>query len=629
MKKNFYLVLLTLLPSFIFAQRKSNHCAFEPDSLSIQKMNQYTEALQRLQGNFVPALRAPKRIPIRFVVFAYSNNRPVIGAAAVEQAIRNLNEAFQPANLEFFACETLQRVNSSALSFFDSDREEDRVWNTYGKLGMINIFCFEDIDDGSVSGYTYIPSRNGPEAIFILQEELIQSTLVHEMGHYFGLYHTHGKTNCGKTDELVNDPNCARTGDDICDTPADPNLAGLFCFESLVDSLTCTYTGDARDSKGELYQPDPKNFMSYTLNHCAIQFSEGQYARMRYIAENVRLYSEDCSGKVICPTPVLSLLDSSLTQLRVIWSTNSRSSISQARYRLNADSAWTVLNNLYGTEWLALDLRPCTRLEFQVRSYCVNDFSDWSPSLISHTKGCADAYCGSYGGSESIWVNRISLGSQNFITGDDGGYRFDENTKIALNAGRTYALNLQAGGFTRAKDTLYWRIWIDKNGDDDFEDVDEQIFQGKSLRNALLRGNLALPLTPGNYRLRLSLSRKTWVSPCGVGGIVMETEDYLLSLQSSAIDVPLAIERPIQEQIFLYPNPTRGAFSIQLPQPSQEGDQLEIFSSTGQLLQRKRLDSSLGDQVPAQLNGQASGLYFVRLKLGARIFTERILLQHP
>ncbi|MEM9896947.1 MAG: T9SS type A sorting domain-containing protein [Bacteroidota bacterium] len=101
------------------------------------------------------------------------------------------------------------------------------------------------------------------------------STLPHEIGHYFSLYHTHGKTNNGTTDELVDGTNCADTGDDICDTPADPNLSGK------VQNSNCAYTGTDTDANGAAFVPNTRNIMSYSTKACRDEFSTGQYERIR------------------------------------------------------------------------------------------------------------------------------------------------------------------------------------------------------------------------------------------------------------------------------------------------------------------------------------------------------------
>ncbi|MBK8627957.1 MAG: hypothetical protein IPN86_21085 [Saprospiraceae bacterium] len=77
--------------------------------------------------------------------------------------------------------------------------------------------------------------------------------VIHEMGHFFGLFHTFGAGNvvsgqCLVTDELPNGSNSLIAGDLIADTPAGP--CGLDCNIQGKGSATvndyCEYvaTGD-------------------------------------------------------------------------------------------------------------------------------------------------------------------------------------------------------------------------------------------------------------------------------------------------------------------------------------------------------------------------------------------------
>lgn len=515
MKAHFYISLFCCLFPILLAAQPGSTCGFDPDPAAIQWMNQQREAIQRFNSD--PSvrnrLRAIKKVPLRFLAFN-SAKTAVLSQADVNLALANLNKAFQPIGLEFFSCQTPVNVISATYAHFLKSEEPD-LWQTYQNKKVINVFCFESIDNGALGGYTYIPGNSLTHAIFIDKRVLTSSTLVHEMGHYYGLYHTHGKSNCEETtDELVNDPNCARTGDDVCDTPADPNLEGLFCRGSLVDSATCTYVGKELDRLGQAFQPDPSNIMAYTWEHCTTRFTPGQYERMRFFAENVRLYAEDCSGRKICPIPqvVVSQLSPGLMQFD--WSAGS-ASVFQARYRLGEDTTWIPIKAIYGNKWLAYDLEPCTRIEFQVRAQCGDAYTDWSAPAIAFTKGCAnnDGYCTSLGGSENVWINQLNLGEWASKTGDDGGYDLFTPNDLNITAGKSYTLALQPGGFSRAKDTLYWRVWVDLNRDKDFNDPGEHVFQAKSRgRSTIVKGNLAFPDSlKGNYRMRLSLSKGAYV----------------------------------------------------------------------------------------------------------------------
>lgn len=642
MEKLFYLILLALFTTGLFAQRSLKHCSFEPSPQQIERMNGYREAIARFGNGTRVELRAPIRIPVRAVLFSSTRTSSSLSQLDFERAVQGLNRTFATANLEFFACDTLRRVISSRYADFDSDFEESNVWKNYGQAGVVNIFCFEDIDFGSVYGYTYLPDDDGPEAIFLLKEALLTSTLPHEMGHYFGLYHTHGKSNCGTTDELVNDPNCQRTGDDVCDTPADPNLFGLFCSEDLVDSASCTYIGTETDRLGNLFEPDPSNIMAYTWDHCTTRFTLGQYERMRFFAENVRLYADDCSGRKVCPVP--NVVGRQLSPGVVQFEWVSGPSNFQARYRLGEDTTWIELRTIYGNKWLAYDLAPCTQVEFQVRASCGAAFTDWSAPVVAFTKGCTSSdYCPSPGGSESVWIKQLSLGTWTQESGDDGGYAVFAPNDLSISAGKSYALGLTPGGFIRAKDTLYWRLWIDLNQDKDFDDPGEQLFQAKSRsRVSTTQGNLTIPsAVVGTYRLRVSLSKGGFVDACGKGGTVLETEDYVGEIQkvvaypivakkpSSDVDLAQKDRTPQFQHLNVFPNPNKGLFYLQLADPGPGEGKLSIYNSRGQLLQHAQLNLSVDTPLQVNLSAQPAGVYFLRLQIGAQLFSERLILLNP
>jgi hypothetical protein len=107
--------------------------------------------------------------------------------------------------------------------------------------------------------------------------------LAHEVGHGIGLPHTHGYTNYGTTDELVDGSNCETHGDHFCDTPADPNILGLV-------NGSCIYTGSLTDANGDFYVPNTGNIMSYTNGGCRDHFSTDQLDRMYDVATASNFY---------------------------------------------------------------------------------------------------------------------------------------------------------------------------------------------------------------------------------------------------------------------------------------------------------------------------------------------------
>jgi hypothetical protein len=137
--------------------------------------------------------------------------------------------------------------------------EADALRNTYNIANRVNLYFVNNAMGycgfSTFSWYTVqgIIIANGCTGL-----PSNPSTVPHEIGHYFDLYHTH-ETAFGI--EFVNATNCTTAGDLLCDTPADPNLSGK------VD-VNCLYTGGEVDPNGDPYAPDPHNLLSYSRKTC-------------------------------------------------------------------------------------------------------------------------------------------------------------------------------------------------------------------------------------------------------------------------------------------------------------------------------------------------------------------------
>ena len=533
MKAQFYIFLVCCLFPILLAAQSGSTCGVAPDPASIQWMNQQREAIQRFNAD--PSahnrLREAKKVPLRFVAFN-TGKTSGLNANAVNQALANLNQAFQALGLEFFSCQTPVNVLNSPFAEY-TRIEEAALWREFKTTEVISIFCVESIDFGAVSGYTYLPGDDHPDAIFIALDQLNSTTLPHEMGHFFGLYHTHGKSNCETlTDELVNDPDCAGTGDEVCDTPADPNLLGVGCNNNFVNPITCAYTGMARDKNGNLYRPDPSNLMSYANNKCRKNFSPGQIERMRYFL-NFRVYPTHCPTET-CIAPYLSSFDSTYTSIELGWATLAQDSLYQIRYRIPGDSNWVTIHT-YTNKWSLKGLKPCTKIEVQIRRNCSGSFSSWSTPRSYSTMGCSGSYCANLGNGNNVWINKINIGNWTKNSGDNDGYLLTPGSGLLLNADSTYTIGLEPGGAIRVRDTLFWQVWVDKNRDRDFNDPGEQVYRGKSMLRNLHSAKFRTPadLWDGESWMRVSLSLNKFVEVCNAGGNTLETEDYIINIRSS------------------------------------------------------------------------------------------------
>ncbi len=285
-------------------------------------------------------------VPIKAHVVRTTAGTGGLSTAQLNAAITTMNSFYINANMQFYLCSGINYIDND--TYYNFNQTDETVLTSANNVSTnINIYFMNTVTSSGGSGlcgYAYFPG--GPNHIMMANSCATNgSTLSHEVGHFYALYHTHGKSNTGTTDELVDGSNCANFGDDVCDTPADPNLSGLV-------TSSCVYTGTATDANGDTYVPDPNNIMSYSRKACRTLFSAGQYARINSTAVNSSFRnnyscpsSADDAGiaQIIKPADGLSFCDNPLTP-QVILANNSASALTSVNinYQINSGSVTTL-----------------------------------------------------------------------------------------------------------------------------------------------------------------------------------------------------------------------------------------------------------------------------------------------
>jgi hypothetical protein len=286
-KKNFPLILFLLFTGLILnaqnAQQQHVHSDGTPHqecmSHATNGQISYMNRTLRARQDYVDDGRSGTiYIPVRHIIVSRTDGTGGISSADLQTAMDGLNAAYAVANVQFYECSKAY-VNDDTYYDFETS-EEAALAAAYEVSNVVNIFHCNTVSNGAGSsycGYAYYPG--GSDRVVMKNSCTTNgSTLIHELGHYFSVRHTHNANN-----ELVNGSNCSTAGDQICDTPADPNLSGVV-------SGACVYTGVATDANGDSYTPQTTNYMSYARKSCRTAFSTGQIARIRYSAINDRNY---------------------------------------------------------------------------------------------------------------------------------------------------------------------------------------------------------------------------------------------------------------------------------------------------------------------------------------------------
>lgn len=198
-----------------------------------------------------------------------------VSDAQITTQMNVLNDAFKNAGWEFELAGTDRTTNASWFYMpYGSDAEIDaKTALRKGGIGDLNIYVCNP--GYQILGYAYFPAQYvlNPklDGVVLLYSSLpggstqfynLGDTLTHEVGHWFGLYHTF-QGGCGRNDKI---------GDKVEDTPAEKGPA--YGCPALRD--TC---------EGKLSKPvevDPiHNFMGYTYDACMFEFTPGQAKRMK------------------------------------------------------------------------------------------------------------------------------------------------------------------------------------------------------------------------------------------------------------------------------------------------------------------------------------------------------------
>lgn len=184
------------------------------------------------------------------------------------------------------------------------------------------------------------------------------------------------------------------------------------------------------------------------------------------------------------------------------------------------------------------ELSSCMVYEFQVRTICENQTTDFSNLQTFTTAGCGSCtdatYCEASGKFDDEWISKVTL---NTLLNESGSDNYGDYTGIStnLNTLETYDLTVNIGydGFPFLENI---QVWIDYNQDGEFDVETETVV---NLEEDVL-DELIAPITipvdakPGLTRMRVAIKWREGTDtskpmPCGTYDFG-EIEDYCVNI---------------------------------------------------------------------------------------------------
>lgn len=248
---------------------------------------------------------------------------------------------------------------------------------------------------------------------------------------------------------------------------------------------------------------------------------------------------------------------------------------------------------------------------------------------VDYAIAIRDAYCQPSGDKfQNYYLTRLT--TSNLTSSDKhinysgigfpvGGYHHHTADQLSIGKGGTFTLQLKNSAASKCAQTV---VWIDWNGDGDFEDKEEKIAgvpnKAQSCENATAKTiSVQVPdfASPGTTRMRIRL-RDAWLaSPTAC---LKQTKSSAFDFEVRITERKLVTNINVQEQdkdTLIYPNPAKGFFEIS---PLTGNVQIRVHALSGRQVASLSYKDLNKSTVRVDTMNWESGIYLIQIYSSAQ-----------
>lgn len=624
-----------------------------------------------------------KIIPVVFHVL-HTYGAENISKEQIEEQILTLNEAFRKKNrdtinisplfkdlaadarVEFRLAKKdpngnctdgiLRIYTTQTTNAWDNVKSISRWDNKkYLNIWVVKSINSQGVSNGIIAGFAQFPWEASSAAStdgIVVDYRYVgrgKNTLVHEAGHYFGLFHTF-QDGCSGS-------NCLYSGDRICDTP--PVLKANFGCNKGIN--TC-----ATDNPN---LPDMiENYMDYT--DCTYMFTKGQKERMDNMFVNYRsqlisasnavatgvdgtFNADYCKPKadfynttyVICEGDSIRFFDNSYNSTVTNYEWTFAGGYPQTETAKNPAikysqsgtyTATLKVSNPAGTDVTSKqvtikvlpsisDFKSPVTEGFETINLANNGWTVNSDAKGIQWKKTTSA---AYNGSNSLYINNFS-GTANTLyyftippvdlsTAKEPKMKFrlayvqESSTTseflrvyVSMDCGKTFLRVYNKGGRFLATNPAYFTTsYVPAPGDWREETID--LTSIKSATNAIFK-----------FELTSEGGNNLYIDDLNIGGTAVTSVNEPNNSDKTTFDV--------------YPNPAKESFTLQIESPKAEKGQLSVFDMSGrELYFIPQFNINSGSQKVIlqrrDLNINSAGMYYIKLSAGSSTLMKKVVI---